>query len=262
MPGSKRIGGKFRAAGDLVVAVMFDRRRTDDLVVRIGIEAGLFQNVMHVQAPSHFGGGGHDGADDLVIAGAAAQIAGQPVADFGFVGSGLRSSKRLRRDQNAGRADAALQSVHFQKLALQRMQLAILRHAFDRFDLAAVGFGRQHKAGADQPAVNHHAAGAAIAGRAAFLGAGQHQFVTQHVEQASAAVRPEHFVFIAIHGEFDVIFLAHAFASPVHMPFVRRASPVRRPPRCGILACRACRQSACTRPKQPPPACPAQPRQL
>src|SRR6185295_770272 len=50
-------------------------------------------------------------------------------------------------------------------------------------DLAALGLGAQHQAGADDAAVQHHAAGAAIAGAAAFLAAGQQQPVAQHVEQ-------------------------------------------------------------------------------
>ena len=50
-------------------------------------------------------------------------------------------------------------------------------------DLAALGLGAQHQAGADEPAVEHDAAGAAIAGAAAFLAAGQAEPVAQHVEQ-------------------------------------------------------------------------------
>ena len=49
--------------------------------------------------------------------------------------------------------------------------------------LRAFDFGAEHEAGADEAAIDDDAAGAAVAGAAAFLGAGQAEAVAQHVEQ-------------------------------------------------------------------------------
>ena len=66
------------------------------------------------------------GADDLVVAGAAAEIAGQPVAHLGLGRIGIALQQRLGGDEEAGRADAALQRGVLEELALQRMQLSPL----------------------------------------------------------------------------------------------------------------------------------------
>ena len=49
-----------------------------------------------------------DGPDDLIVAGAAAEVAGQPVADAGFVGVRLAVQETLGCHDEAGSADAAL----------------------------------------------------------------------------------------------------------------------------------------------------------
>jgi len=62
------------------------------------------------------------------------------------------------------------------------MQLLALRHAFDGADLTAFGLGGEHQAGTDQAIIQHDATRAAIAGRAAFLRAGQPERAAQGVE--------------------------------------------------------------------------------
>src|SRR5215813_13970577 len=86
---------------------------------------------------AHLGGGIEHGADHLVVAGAAAEIAGEPVARLGLGRAGIAVEQRLGGDQQARRAEAALQRGVLQKLALQRMQLVAARHALDGLDLAA-----------------------------------------------------------------------------------------------------------------------------
>src|SRR3979490_2698791 len=61
---------------------------------------------------AHFGGGFHHRADDLVIAGAPAEIAGEPEADFLLARLRVLLQKRVGGDQHARRADAALQCGH------------------------------------------------------------------------------------------------------------------------------------------------------
>src|SRR5690606_30374592 len=58
---------------------------------------------------AHVFSGQHHGADDLVIAGAAAEVAGELVADARFVGVGFLFEQRLRGDDEPGCADAALE---------------------------------------------------------------------------------------------------------------------------------------------------------
>jgi hypothetical protein len=70
-----------------------------------------------------------------------------------------------------------------EELALQRMEVVAFGEALDGLDLAILGLDPKHQAGTNQPAVENDAAGAAIAGAAALLGAGQAETVTQTIEQ-------------------------------------------------------------------------------
>src|SRR5262249_27627533 len=75
----------------------------------------------------------------------------------------------------------------------------------DRLDAPAGDFAAQYEAGAHQPAVERHAAGAAVAGGAAFLAAGEVQGVAQDVEQRLFGLAEE-LDCIAVHGGFDMVF--------------------------------------------------------
>src|SRR5262249_27825458 len=81
------------------------------------------------------------------------------------------------------RAEAALQGRVLEEFLLHGVQLVALGDALHRRDLAALGFGSEHQARADDLAVADYGAGAAIARAAAFLAARQVELVTQHVEQ-------------------------------------------------------------------------------
>src|SRR5688572_27584313 len=63
-----------------------------------------------------------DGANDFVVAGAAAQVAGQPVAHLVFGGIWVLVEQRLGRHDETRGADTALQGRVFEKFLLQRMQ--------------------------------------------------------------------------------------------------------------------------------------------
>src|SRR5687767_15282507 len=58
---------------------------------------------MAMSASSHFDGGVEHRLDDLVVARAAAQVAGQPVADLFLGRIGVALEQRLRRDEHARR---------------------------------------------------------------------------------------------------------------------------------------------------------------
>src|SRR5438132_12502869 len=107
---------------------------------------------------------------------------------------------------------------------LQRMQRLALGHALDRLDAPAADLAAQHEAGTDQAAVERDAAGAAVAGGAAFLAAGEVQGVAQHVQQCLFGLAQE-LDRVAVHDRFDVVFghqLVLARSSAIRA--VRRAS--------------------------------------
>src|ERR1700688_582154 len=140
-------------------------------------------SVMLVSRPSQLGSGVENGADHLVIAGATAEIPGQPVPRLGFRRVRISVQKGLRRDQQARRAETALQCRMLEELLLQRVELGAPRQAFDRLDRVTLGLDRKHQARADEAAVDDHAAGAAIAGAATFLAARQVELVAQRVQE-------------------------------------------------------------------------------
>ena len=75
---------------------------------------------------------------------------------------------------HARRAKAALQAVMLAKRLLHRMQRAVrIGDALDRGDLGTIGLADEHRAGLHRLAVQIDGAGAAMAGIAADMGAGQ-----------------------------------------------------------------------------------------
>ena len=72
------VGGELGAAGDLVHAVGTDGALADPLVVGDEVHWVVSRNLLR----AHFGSGVHHRADDLVIAGAPAEVAGEPEADL------------------------------------------------------------------------------------------------------------------------------------------------------------------------------------
>ena len=160
---------------------------------------------------------GGDRLDDVVVAGAAAEIAFQALADL-LLGQALRMRVHQvdRAHHHARRAEAALQRVMLAEHLLHRVQRAVGRgEALDRGDAAAVGLQRQHGAGLHRDAVDMHDAGAALAGVAADMGAGQPQLLAQQFDQQGAAF-DLHRVLLAVYRQGD---LRHARA-PFHSRFV------------------------------------------
>src|SRR6185503_11821895 len=191
--------------------------RSGRVPTHLNSEPGSFTFSCIGSGSSHLGGGVHHRANDLVVAGAAAQVAGQPVAQLGLARVGVLLQQRLGGHQEARRADAALQRRVLDELALQRMQLVALGHALDGGDRPAVRLHAQHQARAHEAAVDGDAAGAAVAGRAAFLGAGEAQLVAQHVEQRLLRLAQE-LHGIAVHGCGYVVL--------GHQPFLARSSAI------------------------------------
>ena len=115
------------------------------------------------------------GPDDLVIAGAAAEVACQPVTDTAFVGVGFLVQQALGSQQESRGADAALEGGVLQERLLQRVQALGRGHALDGRDVLALGFNAQDQARVNDPAIQDDGAGTANPLLAAHMGAGQAQ---------------------------------------------------------------------------------------
>jgi hypothetical protein len=74
-----------------------------------------------------------------------------------------------------------LQGCVFNELALERMQIAPLGHAFDCFDGTALRFGAQYKTRTHNTPVHNRATGPAITSSTAFFGPHQPKAVAQNV---------------------------------------------------------------------------------
>ncbi len=124
------------------------------------------------------------GVDDVLVAGAAADVAGQRLANVVLGRRRMLFQIRRHRHQDARRAIAALQTVMLVHRLLNRIELAaVAREALDGREFVAVGLHRQHQAGADRDTIEQNGAGAADAMLAADMGAGQPQFVAQEIAQ-------------------------------------------------------------------------------
>ena len=172
--GRKAVAAELFRAGDLWHAVEPHRRGADG--VAGSRQAGIKRR--SIDEPPRVA----NRRDDLAVAGAAAEHAAERVLHCCLVRPGIGFEQRRRGHQQAGRADAALRRAMRQEGLLQRRQRRAAK-AFDRAHAASLGRGGRHQAGADRLAVEQHRAGAAIAGVAADLGAGQPEMVAQHRRQ-------------------------------------------------------------------------------
>ena len=136
-------------------------------------------------------GGLLNGLDDLVVAGAAAEIVGEEEADALFRGVRLIVEKLFGGDDEAGGADAALEGGVFEERLLQGVEFAVAGDAFDGGDAATFGFDSEDQAGGDDVAVENDSAGAAVAVVAAFLGTREADDVAEDFEETLARLAEE-----------------------------------------------------------------------
>src|SRR6185295_745025 len=120
---------------------------------------GAFQRVRRRWGSSHsfcsllerhaadLGGSVLNGFDDVLVACAAAQVAGDAEADFVFGRILVFLQKAIRPHDHARGAEAALQSVHFTETFLQRVQRPVCSdHPFNRTDVRTVRLHHKHGA--------------------------------------------------------------------------------------------------------------------
>ncbi len=101
------------------------------------------------------------GVHDVLVAGAAAQIAVETLADFLVGGVRIALDDLLGGHDHSGRAETALQAVLVPEGFLHGIELAAGGESFDGQDLGAVGLNGEHGAAFDGFAVHVHGASAA-----------------------------------------------------------------------------------------------------
>src|SRR6267378_945705 len=127
--------------------------------------------------------------DDVVVPGAAADVAFQLVPDGCLVELAAIAVHDIdRRHDHARGAIAALQAVIVAERRLHRVQFVTLRDALDGGDAGSGGLAGQYGAGFDRTAVDMDDAGAALAGVAADMGAGQVQVFAKEMDEEGSVL--------------------------------------------------------------------------
>src|SRR5947207_4536823 len=114
-----------------------------------------------------------NGVDDVLIAGAAAEVALDPLANLALGWRWVVLQQRHGRHDHPRRAVPALKPVLLPKAGLQRVKGAVRREPFDRGDRRSVGLDREDRARLRAPAVDEDGAGAALTGVAPDVRSGQ-----------------------------------------------------------------------------------------
>src|SRR5581483_443623 len=99
--------------------------------------------------------------EDLLVAGAATEVAGQGLANLVLTRVRATLEQRRGRDHQPRRAEPALHGACLDERLLDRVQLAVRAEALDRHDLVAVRLRGEHEARADELPVEQHRARAA-----------------------------------------------------------------------------------------------------
>jgi len=139
----------------------------------------------------HLRRGRPDGLDDVLIAGAAAQVGRKHVQELL-----VADIRPLLQDiggehQESGRAEAALQPMMVHERLLQRVQIVAVRQTLDRADFPTVRLHGEHQAGAHRLVVDDDCAGAANAVLAADMGAGLPAVIADRIDQRPARFDPD-----------------------------------------------------------------------
>src|SRR5512133_2159977 len=104
-----------------------------------------------------------DGVEDLRVAGASAEVAGERLAQLVLARRRVALQQVGRRDDQAGSAKAALDGPGLGERLLHRVELPVLREPLDGHDVVVVGLRGKDEARADELPVEQHRARAALA---------------------------------------------------------------------------------------------------
>src|SRR5919205_657080 len=98
-------------------------------------------------------GGQADRVEDLLVPGAAAQVAGQRLADLGIGRARIAVEQVVAGDDEPGRAEAALDAAGLDERTLDLVEAIVavaVRDALDADHLALLGLAGEHEAGAHE----------------------------------------------------------------------------------------------------------------
>ena len=125
-----------------------------------------------------------NGVDDVLVAGTAAEIRRDGLANLRLVRFRILAKKRGDGHQHARRAEAALQPMRISKGSLERVQRPVRRgKTLDCLNLVTVRLRRQHDAGARRLAVEQNRARTADPMLAADVRTGQPEILTKEITQ-------------------------------------------------------------------------------
>src|SRR5918997_1965193 len=124
-------------------------------------------SLLRRRAALHLPGSLLHGLDDVLVAGAAAEVALQVLPDLLLRGVRVLLEEADGGHDHARRAVTALQPVRLVEGPLHRVPLAVLGDPLHGRDLAPVGLHRQYGTRLDGLAVHQHRAGSAVGGVAA-----------------------------------------------------------------------------------------------
>src|SRR4030095_1003783 len=167
-------------ADDALDAAHAGGARTDDFQFRFG--HGL-------SPPCDSIGGEMDRIDDLVVTGAAADVAGDRFFNIFRCGFGSAVEQGFHRYDISRRAVPALHRARIDKGLLHGNKRVAVGQPFDGYDFRAVGIGSHGDAGIDRLAIIDDRAGAALTGVAAELRAFVFQCVAEKFQQRRGRLR-------------------------------------------------------------------------
>src|SRR6266581_4915688 len=148
-----------------------------------------------------------DGVDDLGVPGAAADVAGQRLADLEDARLWHAPQQVVRRHHQARSAEAALDGATLDEGLLDTGGI----DALNRDDPSAVGLAAEHEARADQHAVEIHGTGAALSLLASVLRTEETEPLAQDIQQTLARPHVDGGPLLSVHRTGDV-HVAHAQA--------------------------------------------------
>src|SRR5262245_49607613 len=121
--------------------------------------------------------------DDIDVAGAAAQVAGDRVTDFVVAGVVVLLQERVAGHQHSRRAVAALKAVFLKETVLKRMKFAVLFETFDGGNRTPVSLHGEDGARLHGFSVEHDGTRAAVTRVATDMRAREPQRFTEEVDQ-------------------------------------------------------------------------------
>ena len=139
-----------------------------------------------VTPPVRVLGGPAGRGDDVLVARAAADAAGDGGADLVLGRVRVLVEQRAHGHLHPRRAEAALERVHLVEALLDGVELAVDLERLDRADLVPGGHRREDRARLHGLAVEQHDAGAAVGGVAAPVRAGQVERLADEVHEQLA----------------------------------------------------------------------------